>query len=236
MRNSFDKEEHAIPEDKKTLAHVAITEKVSSASCSEVSLPLQSPLEPMASQIAILPQYMTQNPTTITIREVDIPKFSGFFTVTLQDGREIFQIVRERPSFSHRHHIIDPNINATVLTTRRDIGKLPVSYQIQDDCKNQIVDLQGNFYVPLQGARATAVFFNAVDQRSMQLSMYGSWRNRNAEIKNSTTGEVVATMQSEFWNARNLLGSRRTYVISVCVGVDLALVTAMVICLDARSS
>lgn len=122
------------------------------------------------------------------------------------------------------------------MTVRRDVGKLPLSYRFDDDSETKILDLQGNFSVPLQGARATAFFTNAIDQSSVQLSMQGSWRNRHAVIKNVVTDEVVATMNSELLNARNLVGSRRTYEVSVAAGIDLAVVTAMIVSLDARSS
>lgn len=69
-------------------------------------------------------------------------------------------------------------------------------------------------------------------------SMQGSYRNTKAEIKSkaSTGGDqTVATVRCNLWNKRFLAGGRRTYVVSVRAGVDLAVITGMITALDARS-
>ena len=69
-------------------------------------------------------------------------------------------------------------------------------------------------------------------------SMQGSYKNTKAEIKSKTGSggdQTVATVRCNLWNKRFLAGGRRTYVVSVRAGVDLAVIAGMVTALDARS-
>lgn len=64
--------------------------------------------------------------------------------------------------------------------------------------------------------------------------MKGNFFDTYADITDSRTGQPVARIDRKMLNARELLTSQQTYVVTVAQGVDLALVTAMCICLDER--
>lgn len=45
---------------------------------------------------------------------------------------------------------------------------------------------------------------------------------------------MVAQVDREFFNARQLLANRQSYAVTVAPGLDVALIVAMVVCLDER--
>ena len=64
--------------------------------------------------------------------------------------------------------------------------------------------------------------------------MKGNFFDTYADITNVKTGQPVARIDRQMLNARELLTGQQTYVVTVAQGVDLALITAMCICLDER--
>ena len=64
--------------------------------------------------------------------------------------------------------------------------------------------------------------------------MKGNFLDTYADIRNAKTGQSVARIDRKMFNARELFTSQQTYVVTVAQGVDLALITAMCICLDER--
>ena len=67
-----------------------------------------------------------------------------------------------------------------------------------------------------------------------KLLMAGSFFNKTATITNEATGEVVARIDRDFFNANQLLFDRQSYAVTVAPGVDMSLIVAMVVCLDER--
>ena len=45
---------------------------------------------------------------------------------------------------------------------------------------------------------------------------------------------MVAQVDREFFNARQLLADRQSYAVTVAPGVDVALIVPMMVCLDER--
>jgi uncharacterized protein YxjI len=64
--------------------------------------------------------------------------------------------------------------------------------------------------------------------------MKGDFFDRKAEITDVATGQVAATIDRKFFNARELIGGQQTYVVTVSPGVDMALIVAMCIALDEK--
>lgn len=63
------------------------------------------------------------------------------------------------------------------------------------------------------------------------LTMEGNWRDTRADIT-SATGQVVASISRSLWNAREMLGGKQTYTVTIAPSVDMALVVALCVCLD----
>ena len=195
---------------------------------------LSSATPQLPSPVALFPQYIAQGTTTLTIRETGIPSFEGSFMVS--DGtKDLFRVHHKVPSFRHKQHIIDQQTGEAIFTVRRNVGSRPRSYIFEDPSGKQVVDLQGNFFVPFSGAESTACLINAETGSRIALSMKGSYRNRHATIKDAESGEVLVNVESDVLELRNVLGGRRTYSVTVRGGVDLAMVTGLVVALDARA-
>lgn len=184
--------------------------------------------------IAILPQYIAKETVTLTIREVSFPHLSDSFTVS-ESGNEILSVNRERPALGWRQTIRDTKANTSLMTLRRNFGQIPISYSCFDPNETKVLDLQGNFSVPFSGAKSSAFLLNAETGEHLELSMHGSHRNRHATIKNATTQEVLVSMESDIFEARNIVGGRRTYTVTIKAGVDRVLAVAMIMALDARA-
>jgi uncharacterized protein YxjI len=182
--------------------------------------------------VAIFPQYTTSEQTTITIKEDMLPFLPGSFTV-YQGSRRVFEIDRERPSLTRRTNIIDATSQKIIMTVRKNICTVPVSFSFEDASGKRVVDLQGEFFVPYSGAQSTAHMVNAETGNKMDLTMKGSYMNRHAVIKDEH-GDVLVRMISNVFEARNLVGHRRTYELKVRAGVDLSLAVAMIVALHDR--
>lgn len=206
----------------------------SSSSSTENLLSLTTKL---STPITLFPQYTAQEPATLVIREVGLPHFSDSFTVTNKTTEaELFNIKRERPAIGWRQHITDATTNAPVVTLRRNLGQLPVSYRCLDPTNgDKVMDLQGNFFVPFTGSESTATMLNTATGEKAELEMKGSYRNRHARILNKATGETLVEMKSQVLELRNVAGGRRTYEVVVREGMDLVVAVAMIVALDARA-
>lgn len=64
--------------------------------------------------------------------------------------------------------------------------------------------------------------------------MKGNFFDTKAAIRDEQTGAVVAKIDRQLFNARELLGGQQTYGVTVAPGMDMALIVVMVICLDEK--
>lgn len=83
-------------------------------------------------------------------------------------------------------------------------------------------------------SKSNAYFTNTFNNEQVELSMVGSFFDRNADIVDTKTGLVVARIDREFLNARQLLGGQQTYVVTVAPNVDLSIIVGLCVCLDER--
>ena len=226
-----------------------VSSEVSSTDLSSTSS-LEEPIAPLGVTLALYPQYITKEPTTIIIAEGSLPNLAHNFVVAIQASadvatgptQELFHVKRVRPSIHHDRTIWDAATDQEVLTVRRDLATLPQGFRFEDPTDKTILNLPGHFFVPTQGTRAFASFINASTGTKVRLFMKGSYHNRRARIHledlatGDKEGKLVAQVKSEISNARAILGGRRTYEVHIAAGVDMALITGMIIALDARSS
>jgi hypothetical protein len=185
-------------------------------------------------RVALFPQYSCQEQVTLMIREDMLPNLPGSFTV-FKDNQRLFEVDRERPSATHRTNIVDAETQTVIMAVRKNFGTIPVSFSFEDPSGKRLVDLEGEFFVPHSGAKSTAHMINAETGNKLDLSMKGSYLNRHAVIKDEN-GEVLVRMISNIFEARSIVGHRRTYELKVRAGVDLSLAVAMIIALHCRES
>ena len=187
-----------------------------------------------SASIAIFRQYLTTTTTTLTIRENSLPSLPDSFTVT-NGATHIFNVHRERPSLRRQQIITDARTSAPVMTVSHNVGTLPASYTFVDASDNRILDLQGSFFIPWTGSKSSAFLLNGETGQKIELGLQGSHRNRKGTITNKETGEVLVMMKSNIFELGNVVGGRRTYTVTIRAGMDMAVVTGLIVALDARA-
>ena len=83
-------------------------------------------------------------------------------------------------------------------------------------------------------SKTLGTFQNTITNMPEVLLMKGNFFDTNANITNEQTGAVVAQIDRKLFNARELLGGQQTYSVNVAPGMDMALIVAMVVCLDEK--
>lgn len=66
--------------------------------------------------------------------------------------------------------------------------------------------------------------------------MTGNWLDTTADIVDAASGAVAARIDRKLFNARELLLGHQTYHVTIAPGVDVALIIAMCVCLDATQN
>lgn len=98
---------------------------------------------------------------------------------------------------------------------------------------SKIFEIEGKWH--MGSPKAIGHFRNALDDKNENLEMNGSWKSLKTNITDQKNGDVVAQIDRKFWNTRQLLADRSTYAVTIASGVDMAMIVAMVICLDERN-
>ncbi|EGP91871.1 unnamed protein product [Zymoseptoria tritici ST99CH_1A5] len=93
-------------------------------------------------------------------------------------------------------------------------------------------EIKGKF--ALGGSKSSVHFKNASDGRDIELLVKGDWFDRSANI--TLNDRVVATVGRQFANARELVGGKQTYFVTVAPGVDLSMIAAICVCLDEKEN
>jgi uncharacterized protein YxjI len=86
---------------------------------------------------------------------------------------------------------------------------------------------------PVGSTKAIGTFKSTVSGgQDHEFTMKGNFFGTSAEITDSATGQPVASINRQFFNASELIGGQQTYVVTISPGIDMALIAAMCICLD----
>lgn len=66
--------------------------------------------------------------------------------------------------------------------------------------------------------------------------MTGNWNDRSATIVREDTDQWVARISRKRFNARHMFFGQDTYVVTVALGVDMALIAGLCICFDEKNN
>ncbi len=188
-------------------------------------------LAPSPIPIAIIPSYIAQRPETIIMKEKIFSFSDDAFHVQTTDGRDILKITADTLSWSARKRVFDVAGNH-LFTIRKEVFSFPKSYFAESPAGQKIFEVEGKFHIGT--SKAVGHFANAINGDNVNLLMHGSFFNKSTTITNEANGQVVAQIDRELFSARQLLGDRSSYAVTVAPGVDIALIVAMVVCLDER--
>jgi uncharacterized protein YxjI len=175
-------------------------------------------LAPVPAPVAVFPSYIAEYPTTLIMKEQIFSLSDDAFTVKTLDGRDVLKITADAFSLSARKRVHDAAGNH-LFTLRKEIFSIPKSYFAESPTGNKIFEVQGKFH--LGGSRAVGHFVNAMNGESENLAMKGSFANVTTEITHERTGQVVAQVDRDLGNARQLLADRGSYAVTIAPGVDM---------------
>jgi uncharacterized protein YxjI len=175
-------------------------------------------LAPVPAPIAVFSTFIAEQPTTLIMKEQIFSLSDDAFTVKTLDGRDILKITADTFSLSARKRVYDPAGNH-LFTLRKEIFSIPKSYFAESPTGDKIFEVEGKFH--LGGSRAVGHFVNAMNGERENFAMKGSIiANLKTEITDERTGQVVAQVDRQLLNARQLLGDRGTYAVTIAPGVD----------------
>jgi uncharacterized protein YxjI len=193
-------------------------------------------LVPLPSPIALFQQFVARQTETLILKEKVLSLSGDSFSIKTHPGQQpVFSVAGDAFSLSGRKTVTD--ISGTPLfQIRKQHFKIPATYYAENLQGQKIFEVQGKWSF---GSSKAYGLFSYLDQASGQtkqarLFMKGDFFDRRADITDEATGHVVAMIDRQFLNARQLLGGQQTYAVTVAPGMDLAVIVAMCICLDER--
>ncbi|KAK4148469.1 tubby C-terminal-like domain-containing protein [Chaetomidium leptoderma] len=184
-------------------------------------------LPPVPQPLAVFERMIAPQTTTLVLKE----KFDNFDVTALDKTRQM-NVKAEYPSLHGRKHVYDSAGGHLFDITRETLHR-HTTFSIQDESKKEYMQVQKRF--AFVGFKAEATFTTARGT-PVTLKLNGDWSASSADIVDAASGAVVARIDRKWGNARELLFSQQTYHVTIAPGVDMALITAMCVCLDEARS
>jgi len=189
-------------------------------------------LVPVGEPLALFPEFIARGPETLIMKEQVMSIGDDAFHVKTAAGATVLTISADALSLSRRKRVFAPD-GTHLFTIRHHLISIPSSYYVENPAGERIFEIKGKLH--LLTSKAEGIFKNAVaGGREEKLLMEGSFFNRHTKITNERDGAVVAEIDRDMINLRQILADRQTYAVHVAPGIDIALIVAMVICLDER--
>ena len=187
--------------------------------------------------LGIFPAFIARQSEHIKLKERILSLSSDSFDIELYPSRQpILQVQGKAISFSGRKHVRDMAGNH-LFDIRSEVFSFPKTYFCEDPQGRRFFDVKGKF--SFGTSKAVGKFSypdsqNGGQLRESSLMMKGDFFDREAVITDEATGQVVARIDRQFFNARQLFAGQQTYIVTVAPNVDMVLICAMCICLDER--
>ncbi|KAJ6552058.1 tubby C-terminal-like domain-containing protein [Mycena vulgaris] len=190
----------------------------------------QMQMQPYPTPLGLFSAFFARQPEPLVLKEKVMSLSGDSFSVKTTDGRPILQVKGEAFSLSGRKHVMD--MQGTVLfDIRKKHLAFPALYYGEDPAGNHIFEVKSKWTI---GSSKAVCSFISTNGKAEKLLMKGNFFDTTANITDEATGQLVATIDRKFFNARELIGGQQTYVVTVAPNVDMALVIAMCICLDEK--
>lgn len=160
---------------------------------------------PVPIPLAVFLSFITQCPTTLIMIE-SVFSLTNSFTVRTLKGREVFKIGTGTFPLSSHKYIYDPE-NNHLFTLRKETFSIAKSFYAESPAGAKIFEVEGKLHFGTP--RVVGHFINAMNGEQENLQMHGSFFNVKTEIINKKNGQVVAQINRQRWNARQVVGRRR---------------------------
>lgn len=181
-------------------------------------------LAPAPSLLAVFPDFIAQQQETVVLKG---RQFGATYDIMTIDGRALLAVEPGPASLSRRKRILDAK-GRHIFNIRRESWHLGGSrYFIESPSRsNSEMLLTVEFKLFVTGTQFTASFTNTINQQQEQLCFNRGYFSSRGKITNGAGGSVVADTE------RQISMLKKEYQVIVAQGVDMALIAAMLICLD----
>ncbi|KAH8701310.1 tubby C-terminal-like domain-containing protein [Phaeosphaeriaceae sp. PMI808] len=192
-----------------------------------------SHLTPVPQPIALFPAFIATQPETLVLKEKVLSLSGDSFSIKLANGTPILQVEGKVMSISGRKKVRNM-AGEDLFSIVKKHFHIHSTYVVESATGEALCEVKSAF--KLVGSKATATFTSHMGQ-PQTLTMNGNWFDTTADITDSTQGgAVVARIDRKMLSGKDLFFGQQTYGVQVAPGVDLALITALCICLDEKNN
>jgi len=193
----------------------------------------ETPLEPRVEPLGLFMPFVRNEEVTLKIEGKALSWSGDSSRVLDSEGHEVFRIQGRARSMRDKKVLYDGEGNA-ILNISGRIGTMRRVYIIRrgEHVKSgEKVARVVHQYLPLISVRMKATFTNTLDDTPLTIDVTGNTLHTEAEFR--LGGLAVARISREWTNKRQLLGAQ-THYITIAPGVDIALMVAICLCIDAK--
>ncbi|KAL1647989.1 hypothetical protein SLS58_002313 [Diplodia intermedia] len=187
-------------------------------------------LPPYPTPLGLFPSFIARQAEPLVLKEKVMSLSGDSFSIKTVDGRAILQVKGEYFSLSGRKHVMDMQGNV-LFTIRKEHFSIPTCYYAEDPSGKRLLEVQSKWSF---GSSKAICSFTSTHGKQEKLMMKGNFFDTTADITDEVTGQLVATIDRKFFNAREMFGGQQTYVVTVAPNVDMTVIAAMCICLDEK--
>ncbi|KAI8958265.1 DUF567-domain-containing protein [Daldinia sp. FL1419] len=187
-------------------------------------------LAPFPRPMGIFSPFFARQCETLVLKEKAMSLSGNSFDVSLPNGQPIFKVNGESVSLSSRMNVSDINGNFLFCIRKKHLT-IHTTYYAENSNGDEIFEVRSKFR--LGGSKFIGTFTSTTGQQE-ELLMKGDWTDTNAEITDEASGQTVASIYRDRWNAREFLADQQTYNVAIAPNVDMAIIVAMCICLDMK--
>ncbi|KAI1390610.1 DUF567-domain-containing protein [Hypoxylon trugodes] len=187
-------------------------------------------LAPLPRPIGVFAPFIARQTETLVLKEKVVSLSGNSFDISLANGQPIFKVSGETFSLSQRMNVLDMSGNQLFCIRKRHLS-IHTTYYAEGANGQEIFEVKSKF--KLGGSKFIGTFTSSSGQQE-ELLMKGDWTDTRAEITDEASGQAVAAIYRDRWNARELLGDQQTYKVAIAPNMDMAIVAAMCICLDMK--
>lgn len=181
-------------------------------------------LAPAPNPLAVFPDFIAQQHETMVLKG---RQFGASYDATTLDGRGLLAVEPGTASVGRRKRAIDAK-GQVLFNVRKKSWHLGGSqYFVDSPIRSDNITLIAlEFKMFVTGTQFTATFTDAISQQQEQLCFNRGYFSTLGTITNGVGGPVVADAELSI----SML--KKSYEVRVAEGVDMALIAAMIICLD----
>ncbi|KAI9635387.1 tubby C-terminal-like domain-containing protein [Dioszegia hungarica] len=185
-------------------------------------------LVPQNPHVAVFPAYCVNGPTTLILKEKAFTFSGDDFQVKDQNGIPV--VVCSGKAFSFRDRKVITDVQGRELCHLRSrMMSLRKTFVAEDPQGKELLVVTKKLSF---GTKMEAQFTNVITGQPITIAMRGDFWGGSCDITLGEGGPTIAQITRQLGNMREIFTNNQTYAVTVAPGVDLALISALCICLD----